>query len=115
MKCKSVAQYDKKVRIEKPNGTADAHGHVDLTNDDNWQLVISPFCSCMSKGGREFWKVAQVNADVSHVWKTQYSKTLINCTTDHRLVFDGHEYEILSIADVDLDNREIEIQTRRAV
>lgn len=117
MKCDSVTKYDHKVKIQKPSttATADAHGHVDLTSDANWQNVISPFCSVISKGGREFWKVQQVNADVSYVWTSQWSRTLEACTTDHRLICDGVAYEILAVINVDLANQEIQIQTRRAV
>jgi SPP1 family predicted phage head-tail adaptor len=69
----------------------------------------------MSKGGREFWKVNQVNADVSHVWKAQYSSELANATPAMRLMSEGVTYEILSVIDIDLNHREIEIQTKRAV
>lgn len=114
MKCET-AQRDKKCEIRQKTGTPDAHGHVDATAAANWSKVTTAFCSCISKGGREFWKVQQVNADVSHVWSTEYTKTLATCTTDMRLVCEGKDYEILAIVDIDEAHQTIQIQTRRAV
>lgn len=110
-----INRYDHRVVIQRPTGTADAHGHVDLTADANWSNYAVAYCSVVSKGGREFWKVQQVNADVSHVWKTAWSRTIAAMTTDMRLIWEGAKYEILSVIDIDLAHQEIEIQTRRAV
>ena len=113
MACK---EKNKKITIENLIGqTADAHGQVEQTTDANWGTYCTAWCSCVSKGGREFWKVQQVNADVSHVWKTMWSKTAANITPFMRLIFEGDTYEILSVHDIDMDHYEIEIQTKRAV
>ena len=113
MRC--IASYDKKIRIETLSGTADAHGFIDNTDDTNWSLHEAAFASVQSKGGREFWKVDQVNADVSHVWRCQWSKKLATVTPDMRLTHDGKTYEIMSAIDIDLAHEVVEIQTKRAV
>jgi SPP1 family predicted phage head-tail adaptor len=113
MKC--VASYDKRITVQRLSGTADAHGFVDNTTNANWTGYASSFASVKTKGGREFWKVQQVNADVSHVWMCPWSKTLAAATPDMRLICEGVTYEILSVIDIDLASQEIEIQTRRAV
>lgn len=113
MRC--LNEYNQKVTIEELSGTADAHGHVDNTAAANWQSYASSYAAVMSKGGREFWKVDQVNADVSHVWHCPYSRTLAAVTPDMRLIHEGQTHEILSVIDVDLSHEEIEIQTKRAV
>jgi len=110
-----ITQYNKKVKVEQLTGTADAHGHIDNTADSNWSNYASAYAAVMSKGGREFWKVDRVEADVSHVWRCPYSKTLSAATPDMRLISEGVTYEILSVIDIDLAHEEIEIQTRRAV
>jgi len=111
-----VAQYDKKIKIESLTGaTADAHGFIDNTSDSNWTTYEAAFASVQSKGGREFWKVDQVKADVSHVWKCPYTKNLAAATPDMRLISESVTYEILSIIDVDIAHREVEIQTKRSV
>lgn len=110
-----LTHFDKKIRIERLSGTADAHGHVDNTTESNWTQHATGWAKVISKGGREFWKVQQVNADVSHVWTVQYSKAVAAATPAMRLIHDGLTYEIMSVVNVDLNNNYVEIQTRRAV
>ena len=110
-----VARYDRKVVIKSLTGTADAHGHIDNTDAANWSPYTRSFASVMSKGGREFWKVDQVNADVSHVWRCPYSAALAAATPDMQLINENVTYEIQSVIDIDLAHKEIEIQTKRAV
>lgn len=107
-----VSSYNKKVVIEKLSGTVDAHGFVDNTSTANWLRHTTSFASVKSKGGREFWKVDQVSADVSHAWNLPYSSELAAATPDMRLISEGVTYEILSVIDIDLAHREIEIQTK---
>lgn len=107
---------DKYVRIERLIGTTeDAHGQVEQTTGSNWGQYCSAWCSVVSKGGREFWKVQQTNADVSHVWKADWFPELAAANPAMRLTYEGNTYEILSVIDIDLAHNEIEIQTRRAV
>ena len=111
-----TSKLHKSITIQSITGTTvDAHGAVDITTGSNWGTYLRTFEMVISKGGREFWKVNQVNADVSHVWKAQYCSELANATPAMRLVSEGVTYEILSVIDIDLNHREIEIQTKRAV
>jgi SPP1 family predicted phage head-tail adaptor len=110
-----IAQYDRKVVIKSLSATADAHGFEDNTDASNWTQYDISFASVKSKGGREFWKVDQVSADVSHVWLCPYSKTLAAATPAMQLVSESVTYEILSVIDIDLAHKEVEIQTKRAV
>ncbi len=107
---------DKKMTVQKLIGqTADAHGQVDQTTDANWGTYCTEWCSCVSKGGREFWKVQQVNADTDQAWTAPWSKTLQGVTPDMRVIFEGNIYEILAVIDVNMDHEEIQILTRRKV
>ena len=110
-----IASYDKKVVIKSLSGTADAHGFIDNTDASNWSEYTTTYASVISKGGREFWKVDQVNADVSHVWPCPYTKKLAAATPAMQLHYESVTYEIQSVIDIDLAHKEIEIQTRRAV
>lgn len=115
MKCVCPVR-DKYVRIEKlTSQTEDAHGQVDQTTNANWGLHTSAWCSVISQGGREFWKVQQVNGDVSHVWNADWSPEMATVIPAMRLIYDGNTYEILSAVDIDLKHESVEIQTRRAV
>ena len=106
--------YDKPVQIDQMTGTADAHGFIDYTDASNWSAYATAFATVQSKGGREFWKVDQVAADVSHLWSCPWDSTLAAATEKMRLVSDSITYEILSVVDIDLAHSEIQIQTKRA-
>ena len=111
-----VSAYTKLITIEELSGTADAHGFIDPTEDGNWKTYVTSYSSVMSRGGREFWKVKQVNAEVSHVWRCPYSKKLADGTSALRLKSEGVTYELSAPPlDIDLAHVEIEIQTKRAV
>ena len=113
-KCRT---YNKKVTVKKvdPNATADAHGHVDKSDASNWIQQSKQFCRTETKGGREFWKVDQVNAEVNCVFWCPYSTEAIAITPEMQIHWEGNTYEIASVVDVDLAHEEIEIQTVRAV
>lgn len=110
-----LSDYDKFVTIKRLVGTADAHGHIDLTTNANWSIYATAYCKVITKGGREFWKVQQVNADSEQAWTAQWSTTLQEVTPDMRLEYDGNVYEILSAIDVNMDHEEIQILTRRKI
>lgn len=111
--CRS--RYNKAITIRRLQGTTDASGHVDNTADANWAIYVQAFSRVQTRGGREFWKVQQVAADVSHVFTCPYGRLLAEATPDMRLHYNGHVYNIVSVIDIDEAHEQIEIQTRRAV
>jgi len=114
MKC-ADRDYSKRITVERVAGTADAHGHVVETTEANWTEYASSFASVQTKGGREFWKVQQMSADVTHVWHCPWSKRLMQATPDMRIICEGQPHYIVSVIDIDEAHREIQIQTRRPV
>ncbi len=111
-----IGQMNKSITIQSVTGTTvDAHGQVDKTTNSNWSDFTRTYAAVKSQGGREFWKVQQVAADVSHVWNCQWSSKLASALPSMRLICEGVIYEILSVIDIDLAHQEIEIQTKRAV
>lgn len=110
-----LSDYDKFVTIKQATGTPDAHGHIDLTTASNWSIYATAYCKVITKGGREFWKVQQVNADSEQAWTAQWSKTLQGVTPDMRLEFEGNVYEILTAFDVNMEHDEMQILTRRKI
>ena len=115
MKCKAGTKrnYVQKITIQRLAGTADAAGHVDGQIDANWTVYAGSWAAVETRGGREFWKIQQVNADVDSVWYLPWSPALDKTTPDMRIQHEGKVYEILSVQNLNLENREIEIQTRR--
>lgn len=113
-KCKHRL-YNKAATIERLLGTDDAHGQIDVSANANWSSYLRTWCAVISKGGTEFWKVQQTNATVTHVWYATWSSVLASATPDMRLICEGNTYEIVSVIDIDLAHKEVEIQTRQAV
>jgi head-tail adaptor len=110
-----VTQYDKKITIKHLTGSPDAHGFIDNTDAANWEEFTRAWGSVQSKGGREFWKNSQVVADVSHIWRCQWSAKLATVTPDMQLINENVVYEIISVEDVDLAHQTVEIRTKKAV
>ena len=116
MKCDSKSShrhYTTRITVQRLAGTADAAGHVNGNTDANWSTYCTAWASVRSRGGREFWRVSQVQSDVDFVFNCPWSRTLGNVTPDMRILTDGKVYEIVSVINVDLANNSIEIQTRR--
>jgi len=114
MKGCNPGDYNCPIVVESLSGTADSFGHVDTTDSANWSRLTTAWAKVQTKGGREFWKVDRVEADVSHVWRCPYSATLATATPDMRLVYSSTNHEIVSVIDIDEAHEVIEIQTRRA-
>ena len=115
MKCGTgtAIRYDQKITVQRLSGTADAAGHIDPNAAANWSTYCTAFAAVKSRGGREFWRVQQVQSDVDFVFRCPWSRTLEAASPAMRLLVDGNVYEILSVINVDLGNEVIEIQTRR--
>lgn len=107
-------QYDRLITVEQFSGSADAHGHIDITDNSNWSTYTTAYAKCMTKGGREFWKVDKMEADVSHVWVCPYDTTLAAAAPKMRVKWNSTYFEIVSVINIDLANERIEIQTRQA-
>ena len=110
-----VSSFDQFIELQSLSGTADSHGFVDESDSTNWTTYEESYASVISKGGREFWKVEQVGADVSHVWRCPFSDRMAAATPDMRLIHETTTYEVLSVVDVDLAHHTVELQTKRAV
>ncbi len=107
-------QYTKKITIENPSttATADAHGFIDMTAPANWSEYCDAYARVITKGGKSFWKIDTNHEEVAAVFYCQYSATLLGADATMRLTCEGVTYEIVSVVDVDLARREIEIQTK---
>jgi SPP1 family predicted phage head-tail adaptor len=116
MKCKSTAshrRFNTKITLQRLSGTADAAGHIDGNTAANWSVYATAWAEVKSRGGREFWKVSQVQSDVDFVFVCPWSRTMESATPDMRIICSGNTYEIISVINVDLANDTIELQTRR--
>lgn len=110
-----ITAFDQPITIQQLFGSADAHGFIDETDDNNWSTYATAYARVQTTGGREFWKVDRVDADVSAEWRCQWDTTLAAATPAMRLKHGSTIHQIVSVIDVDLAHNEISIQTKRAV
>lgn len=104
---------DKRITIQRLAGTPDAAGHIDGTKNANWSTYAAAWATTQTRGGREFWKVQQVESTVDTVFRCPWTKTLEQATPDMRILFDGTVFEILSVVNIDFADDIVEFQTRR--
>lgn len=110
--CK-VRRYLRRVTLQKPAGTPDEFGQINLDDDANWKAVVSVMVNFESHGGREFLAAQQVHADLSHILKCRYSRTVKAATPDHRLLYrdeTGRSRKLNIIAIEDIEERRQELR-----
>lgn len=65
-----------------------------------------------SQSGREFYQARKVHADITHLWEVPWSQSAAAVTTEMQLVFNSRTMEILSVINVDEDDRVVRISAR---
>lgn len=110
----SCGDYRERITIEKikDNPQADAHGETDLTDDSNWETYATRFSSIQTKGGREFWKVDKVDADVNFLIRVQHDKRTAEITPRMRIRLGKRTINIAAVYDVDEMHEVIEMQCK---
>ena len=89
MKRKSHRRFDTFVRVEriKASATAGADGHIDQTDDDNWEEYWLGHAHRLPKGSREFYRASQINADLTELWEVQKNRATQGITSEMRAKF----------------------------
>lgn len=70
--------------LERPRGEADAGGHLDLSDNNNWESLGDFWLKLHGQGSREFYRERQVQADITHVADVPWSSVTADITTDMR-------------------------------
>jgi len=106
--------FNRRVTIQKikDNPIKDAHGEVDLTDDRNWETYAVRWAEIQTKGGREFWKVDKVEAEVSHLIRVPYDRLTVGITSQMRIRFMQRIINIAAVYDVDEMREVIEMQCK---
>lgn len=106
--------FNRRVTIEKikDNPIVDAHGEVDLSESDSWEVYAVRWAEIQTKGGREFWKVDKVEAEVSHLIRVPYDRLTMGITPEMRIKFMGRIINIVSAIDINEMHEIIEMQCR---
>lgn len=109
--CKERPRYPHTLIVERPGGTPEDGGHVDLTDDDNWPAVGRIKGRFITKGGREGRVFDQVQAEVTHVIatpSTPRSRTQIDATC--RVRWGTRKFNITAAYDVDEAREEVRLE-----
>lgn len=110
-----IKNYRYTLTVHSPGGTADAGGHVDLTDDDNWTTEGTIKANFVTKGGREYINGERVNAEVSHLLETPSNNFSRSIETSWRLTFQGRKFGILAAYDKDEMRQEVHLQVKEKV
>lgn len=104
MSCKPCADMPvmrSRVTVQRPGGTPDAAGHVDLSSDSNWSAAGSRSCKVTTRGGSEGYRFNQVQADISHIVEMRSDSLTRSIHPKWRLVLSGRVLDIRAAFDVD--------------
>lgn len=111
--CSTASQ--KRLTLQRPAGTAGIDGHVDLTDDANWQTIATNVWGSFStRGGSEGRAFDQVQADVSHIIEIPYRPSL-TILPKWRLVSGSRVFNISAAYDVDEAHHTIRVHATEAV
>ncbi len=76
-------------------GTApNAGGHVDESDDTNWEDFCKVWANVSPRGSREFFRREQVAADITHQVEILYSAKANQITSGMRVTFSGRKLNI---------------------
>lgn len=98
-----------KVTIRQDTGTTKDGGGQGIPS---MQPYATFWAENKSQSGREFYRARQVNADITHLWEIPWSTVAAAITEQMQLVFEGRVMEILSVINVDEDDRTVRISAR---
>ena len=106
--------FNRRVTIQKikNNPITDANEEVDLTDDRNWETYAIRWAEVQTKGGREFWKVDKVDAEVSHLIRIPYDRLTLFIHPAMRIRLGDRTINIVAAYDVDEMHEVVEIQAK---
>lgn len=104
MKCacpdKTQRRYRHWVTIQQPSGTADASGHIDLSDSANWSSYGKIKGEFVSRGGREGKVFDQIQVDASHILETPSTSASRAINETMRASFNSRIFNITLVDDV---------------
>ena len=115
--CKSgPGSYPKLVTIQKPKTTGqDAAGHIDLSDDSNWEDVSKAYCKVLPQSGKEFYRAQKTEANITHVLETQYSTNTAAIDPSYRIRLGTRSLNVVSAINEEEMNKTILISCIEAV
>lgn len=82
-----ASEFNKRMSVRrlKTDLTPDAAGHIDETDDDNWEAIAERWCQLVTKGSREFFRGEQVAAEITHQVTMRFDRQAATFTTGMQL------------------------------
>ena len=109
--CDAPMTRQKRFTLQRPAGTADATGHVDLSDDANWSNVsTSLWGSFTSKGGSEVQTPQQTQGKVLCGIDFPYSTTAASIIPKWRLKMGSRVFNITCAENVNEANHTIHVE-----
>lgn len=99
--------YRDRIEIEEITGDPDEHGQIDLDDPDNWSTYIVRKAHRSDRGGREFYRGAQIQPEVMTQFRMYSDSHSREITSKMRVKFQGRIFEIISVTELDNKNRQI--------
>ena len=100
-----IGRKNRRVSFERPYETPDAVGDVDKA----WLPVATVWASVEPLRGEERYQAQQIQATADHRIRVRWSTTLATLTPKHRAKLGTRIFEIVSVADLTTDHRELEL------
>lgn len=106
--------FNRRITIQKvkSNPIKDVNGEIDLADERNWETHASRWAEIQTKGGREFWKVDKVEAEVTHLIRIPYDNFTKSITSEMRIKFENRFINIAAAYDIDESHDVIEMQCK---
>lgn len=101
--------------VQSPNGTPDGYGQVNLNSNSNWTTEGTIKVNFISKGGREFFRGAKIQADVTDILETPSTNFSRSILPSWRLLFGSRVFQIIAAFDVNEERHTVQIQTKEAL
>lgn len=108
--------FNRRITIQKlkDNPVRDVNGEVDQTDAGSWETHAVRWAEMQTKGGREFWKVDKIEAEVTHLIRIPYDKFTLQITSEMRIIFETRTINIVAVYDPDEMHEVIEMQCKES-
>lgn len=110
-----LGKYRHSVTIQKPTGTLDASGHLELDAAAQWTPYATPKVEIRPTLGMERGFGQLIEAGITHVVSTHYSTISAAIVPRMRIVFGSRVLNIESVISADEVSREVRLACREVL
>lgn len=108
----TLGKYRHSVTIQKPTGTLDAAGHLELDEDAQWATHATPKVEIKPALGSETGFGRLIEAGITHIVSMHYSTLSAAIVPRMRVLFGTRKLNIEAVISVDELSREVRLGCR---